>query len=82
MLGFAAQSYFLCSPSQTIIVDNNTWNNTHIATIGLMLGSSEKDAYDILDRLDVDYVLVLAGCWGTLGVFYGSVLAWNLGFLD
>ena len=47
--------------NRTVIVDNNTWNNTHIATIGLMLGSSEKKAYDILDRLDVDYVLVLSG---------------------
>lgn len=47
--------------NRTVIVDNNTWNNTHIATIGLMLGSQEKDAYDILDRLDVDYVLVLSG---------------------
>ncbi|CAD7937244.1 unnamed protein product [Amoebophrya sp. A120] len=47
--------------NRTVIVDNNTWNNTHIATIGLMLGSNEKDAFMILDRLDVDYVLVLSG---------------------
>jgi dolichyl-diphosphooligosaccharide--protein glycosyltransferase len=47
--------------NRTVIVDNNTWNNTHIATVGLMLASNEKDAYDIINRLDIDYVLVLSG---------------------
>ncbi|CAD7942481.1 unnamed protein product [Amoebophrya sp. A25] len=47
--------------NRTVVVDNNTWNNTHIATIGLMLASNERDAYKILERLDIDYVLVLSG---------------------
>ena len=47
--------------NRTIIVDNNTWNNTHIATVGLALGSSEEQAYEILRRLDVDYFLVIFG---------------------
>ena len=47
--------------NRTVIVDNNTWNNSHIATVGLVLSSTEEDALPILERLDVDYVLVLYG---------------------
>ena len=47
--------------NRTVIVDNNTWNNTHIATVGLALGSTEEQAYEILKRLDVDYFLVIFG---------------------
>mmetsp|Transcript_2258 Transcript_2258/g.3124 ORF Transcript_2258/g.3124 Transcript_2258/m.3124 type:complete len:892 (+) Transcript_2258:89-2764(+) len=47
--------------NRTVLVDNNTWNNTHIATVGRALASSEKDAYPILESLDVDYVLVIFG---------------------
>jgi dolichyl-diphosphooligosaccharide--protein glycosyltransferase len=47
--------------NRTVIVDNNTWNNSHIATVGLVLASTEEDALPILERLDVDYVLVLYG---------------------
>ena len=28
--------------SSTTIIDNNTWNNTHIATVGLAMASSER----------------------------------------
>ncbi|EER20142.1 Stt3 protein, putative [Perkinsus marinus ATCC 50983] len=47
--------------NRTVLVDNNTWNNTHIATVGLVLASTEENAVPILRRLDVDYVLVLYG---------------------
>ncbi len=47
--------------NRTVLVDNNTWNNTHIATVGRALASSEERAYPILLSLDVDYVLVLFG---------------------
>lgn len=47
--------------NRTVIVDNNTWNNTHIATVGLVLASTEENALPILQKLDVDYVLVLYG---------------------
>ncbi|KAF4674262.1 oligosaccharyl transferase stt3 subunit [Perkinsus olseni] len=47
--------------NRTVLVDNNTWNNTHIATVGLVLASTEENALPILRRLDVDYVLVLYG---------------------
>jgi len=47
--------------NRTVLVDNNTWNNTHIATVGRMLASSEQDALPILRSLDVDYVLVIFG---------------------
>ncbi|KAF9578620.1 oligosaccharyl transferase stt3 subunit [Lunasporangiospora selenospora] len=49
----------------TTLVDNNTWNNTHIATVGKAMASSEEVAYDVLRRHDVDYVLVLFG--GVIG---------------
>lgn len=47
--------------NRTILVDNNTWNNTHIATVGKAMASTEEKAYEIMRRLDVDYVLVLFG---------------------
>ncbi|KAA8912191.1 hypothetical protein TRICI_003580 [Trichomonascus ciferrii] len=50
---------------RTTLVDNNTWNNTHIATVGKAMSSSEEDAYPILRQHDVDYVLVMFG--GLLG---------------
>ncbi|KAF7728651.1 oligosaccharyl transferase stt3 subunit [Apophysomyces ossiformis] len=47
------------------LVDNNTWNNTHIATVGRAMSSDEDDAYEIMQKHDVDYVLVIFG--GLLG---------------
>ncbi|KAF9266141.1 oligosaccharyl transferase STT3 subunit [Marasmius fiardii PR-910] len=47
------------------LVDNNTWNNTHIATVGKAMSSPEEIAYPILRKHDVDYVLVIFG--GLLG---------------
>ncbi len=41
--------------------DNNTWNNTHIATVGRAMSSPEAKAYAIFDSLDVNYVLVVFG---------------------
>ncbi|KAF7966644.1 hypothetical protein HWV62_37569 [Athelia sp. TMB] len=43
------------------LVDNNTWNNTHIATVGKAMSSSEEVAYPILRKHDVDYILVIFG---------------------
>lgn len=50
---------------RTTLVDNNTWNNTHIATVGKAMCSNEEVAYQILRQHDVDYVLVIFG--GLLG---------------
>ena len=47
--------------NRTVLVDNNTWNNTHIATVGRALATTEEQAYPILESLDVDYVLVIFG---------------------
>ncbi|KAI5808163.1 Oligosaccharyl transferase STT3 subunit-domain-containing protein [Peziza echinospora] len=47
------------------LVDNNTWNNTHIATVGKAMSCSEEVSYPILRKHDVDYVLVIFG--GLLG---------------
>ncbi|KAL7614642.1 hypothetical protein Lser_V15G06537 [Lactuca serriola] len=47
--------------NRTVILDNNTWNNTHIATVGTAMSSPEKDAWQIFNSLDVKYVLVVFG---------------------
>lgn len=47
--------------NRTVIVDNNTWNNTHIATVGLAMASNEEEAYEICEFLNIDYVLVVFG---------------------
>ena len=47
--------------NRTIIVDNNTWNNTHISRVGQAMASSEDRAYEIMRELDVNYVLVIFG---------------------
>ncbi|KAG0224026.1 oligosaccharyl transferase stt3 subunit [Actinomortierella wolfii] len=49
----------------TTLVDNNTWNNTHIATVGKAMATSEDVAYEVLRRHDVDYVLIVFG--GVIG---------------
>jgi len=51
--------------NRTVLVDNNTWNNTHIATVGKAMASSEEEAIVIMRRLHVNYVLVVFG--GMLG---------------
>ncbi|CAH1398527.1 unnamed protein product [Nezara viridula] len=47
--------------NRTILVDNNTWNNTHISRVGQAMASNEEQAYAIMRELDVDYVLVIFG---------------------
>jgi len=47
--------------NRTILVDNNTWNNTHISRVGQAMSSGEDEAYEIMRELDVDYVLVIFG---------------------
>lgn len=51
--------------NRTTLVDNNTWNNSHIALVGKAMASNESAAYDIMRMLDVDYVLVIFG--GVIG---------------
>ncbi|KAK6019812.1 oligosaccharyl transferase STT3 subunit [Ostertagia ostertagi] len=51
--------------NRTTLVDNNTWNNSHIALVGKAMSSSEPAAYEIMRELDVDYVLVIFG--GVIG---------------
>ncbi|KEY72539.1 hypothetical protein S7711_05611 [Stachybotrys chartarum IBT 7711] len=43
------------------LVDNNTWNNTHIATVGKAMSSREEVSYEIMRQHEVDYVLVVFG---------------------
>ncbi|KAG0715988.1 Dolichyl-diphosphooligosaccharide--protein glycosyltransferase subunit STT3B [Chionoecetes opilio] len=51
--------------NRTTLVDNNTWNNSHIALVGKAMSSNETAAYEIMTALDVDYVLVIFG--GVIG---------------
>ncbi|XP_067267855.1 dolichyl-diphosphooligosaccharide--protein glycosyltransferase subunit STT3B-like isoform X1 [Chanodichthys erythropterus] len=51
--------------NRTTLVDNNTWNNSHIALVGKAMASNESVAYDIMRLLDVDYVLIVFG--GVIG---------------
>ena len=51
--------------NRTTLVDNNTWNNTHIATVGKAMSCTEEVSYEVMRRHDVDYVLVIFG--GLLG---------------
>ncbi len=47
--------------NRTTLVDNNTWNNSHIALVGKAMSSTEDKAYPIMRMLGVDYVLVIFG---------------------
>ncbi len=47
--------------NRTVLVDNNTWNNTHIATVGRAMASPEKQAWEIFRSLDCTHVLVVFG---------------------
>uniref|UniRef100_A0A8D8YHB3 Dolichyl-diphosphooligosaccharide--protein glycosyltransferase subunit STT3A n=1 Tax=Cacopsylla melanoneura TaxID=428564 RepID=A0A8D8YHB3_9HEMI len=47
--------------NRTILVDNITWNNTHISRVGQAMASNEDAAYEIMRELDVNYVLVIFG---------------------
>ncbi|GBG71322.1 hypothetical protein CBR_g8744 [Chara braunii] len=47
--------------NRTVLVDNNTWNNTHIATVGTAMSSPERQGWEIFKALDVDYVFVIFG---------------------
>ena len=47
--------------NRTTLVDNNTWNNSHIALVGKAMSSTEEKAYPIMQSLGVNYVLVIFG---------------------
>jgi dolichyl-diphosphooligosaccharide--protein glycosyltransferase len=47
--------------NRAVIVDNNTWNTTHIATVGAVFTNEEEEAFKICKMLDANYVLVIFG---------------------
>ena len=51
--------------NRTTIVDNNTRNNSHIATVGTAMAAREERSIELIRMLDVDYVLVIFG--GVIG---------------
>ncbi|GMM50854.1 dolichyl-diphosphooligosaccharide--protein glycosyltransferase subunit [Starmerella bacillaris] len=46
---------------RTTLVDNNTWNNTHIGMVGRIMSVDEDRAYPLLLQHDVDYILIIFG---------------------
>ncbi len=36
--------------NRTVVVDNNTWNNTPIATVGKAMSTRDEVAYDVMRR--------------------------------
>jgi len=49
--------------NRSTIVDNNTWNSTHIGAVAHVLASAEEEGYEMCQHLDADYVLVLSGAY-------------------
>ena len=47
--------------NRAVIVDNNTWNTTHIATVGFSLATDEEESFKVCKMLDANYVLVIFG---------------------
>ena len=47
--------------NRTTLIDNNTWNNTHIATVGKFFLSNEEEGYEIAQSLGANYVLRVFG---------------------
>eukprot|EP01050_Picozoa_sp_SAG11_P020169 SAG11_NODE_3354_length_2506_cov_0.999585_4_plen_88_part_01 len=47
--------------NRTVVVDNDTWQNMHTATVGAAMAAREEAAYYIMRNLDVSYVLVVFG---------------------
>ena len=47
--------------NRTVVADNNTWNTTHIATIGKALASTEEEGAKIARFMGADYLLVIFG---------------------
>lgn len=45
--------------NRAVIVDNNTWNTTHIATVGATLTNEEEESFRICKMLDANYVLII-----------------------
>ena len=47
--------------NRAVIVDNNTWNTTHIATVGAVFTNEEEESFRLCKMLDANYVLVIFG---------------------
>ena len=47
--------------NRPVIVDNNTWNTTHIATVGASLATEEEESFRICKMLDANFVLIIFG---------------------
>lgn len=64
--------------NRSVIVDNNTWNNSHIATVGMIFACNEEEAARQLRKIDTEYVFVVFGGFAhylsdDIGKFYWMV---------
>jgi dolichyl-diphosphooligosaccharide--protein glycosyltransferase len=68
--------------NRTSIVDNNTWNYTHIGMVGNMFAENEKKSAKMMRDLDIDYVYLVFG--GALGYDKDDLnkLPWMLKLAD
>jgi len=53
--------------NRTVIVDNNTWNNTHIGIVGRALAANEDESHRICRKLDAKYMMVMFTGWDAVG---------------
>lgn len=47
--------------NRTTIVDNNTWNSTHISEVGKIFSLDEYSAIRLIKKYDINYILVKFG---------------------
>lgn len=47
--------------NRTTIVDNNTWNFTHIGTVAKVMITNEEEAHEMLTDMGIEYIMVSFG---------------------
>ncbi|KAF7256317.1 hypothetical protein EG68_06619 [Paragonimus skrjabini miyazakii] len=61
---------------RTTFVDNHTWNSTHIALVARAFLSNETRAYQLLSKMEADYVLIVSGCMASYPLDDVSNMQW------
>lgn len=47
--------------NRTTLVDNNTWNNSHIALVGKAMASNESEAYKVSSVIKLNFFFLFGG---------------------
>ncbi|KAF5394859.1 Oligosaccharyl transferase stt3 protein [Paragonimus heterotremus] len=61
---------------RTTFVDNHTWNSIHIALVAHAFLSNETRAYQLLSKMEADYVLIVSGCMASYPLDDVSNMQW------